>query len=554
MAKEKKTPIVERKKVVTIEYTLKDEHGKVLEDKNTLTYLHGFKKRVATNTAAAAKEVALLKDPSLAAIANRETAGIYGLRILDEAINESASNTTRFVVLSAGKEPKSPAQRKIFEKKEAFSLILIVKNEAGAVARAITTIGDFGFNMRTLRSRPQKNLLWIVCGGIVCALNTFARIPNILGCSFVLVIFVGGLIKNEKRIQTIRKTLAFFMGFLTGALSVLLMMMYLGHLDLFLDSMISLNHTAISSEEVGNTTHSLQNLILVQVKFYFQLSKIVIVLAALLFFSRKLENNRYRYIIGGVVFIWMLVFSYIGVSVYDILCALCIIGCCYAIMFKPLEYKTIAALGLLMLTLQPCGSDFVHNQGAFSAVVAAPIASYSLVRKSNVHIIIPVYIVALFIIVCICHFFDRGKIWELNYMFKQKELRFIHSSNYKTRIIDETMSEISSYVIQGDTLLVYPCAPMMNYLTHTRPFKSYLYSSSLIVISGKLKDVSDSFPKVLIDKTTSTDWSEVNEFVLNDDRIDNLDNDGLMTIERFLVKHNYSRVFENSCFVLFVKK
>ena len=42
MAKEK-TPIVERKKIVTIEYTLKDEHGNVLEEKNTLTYLHGFK-------------------------------------------------------------------------------------------------------------------------------------------------------------------------------------------------------------------------------------------------------------------------------------------------------------------------------------------------------------------------------------------------------------------------------------------------------------------------------------------------------------------------------
>ena len=42
MAKEKES-IVERKKVVTIEYTLKDEKGAVLEDKNTLTYLHGFK-------------------------------------------------------------------------------------------------------------------------------------------------------------------------------------------------------------------------------------------------------------------------------------------------------------------------------------------------------------------------------------------------------------------------------------------------------------------------------------------------------------------------------
>ena len=42
MAKEKEQ-IIERKKIVTIEYSLKDEHGNVLEEKNTLTYLHGFK-------------------------------------------------------------------------------------------------------------------------------------------------------------------------------------------------------------------------------------------------------------------------------------------------------------------------------------------------------------------------------------------------------------------------------------------------------------------------------------------------------------------------------
>ena len=135
-------------------------HPQALDQCSEYIYLHGFEKRVATNTAAAAKEVALLKDPSLAAIASEETAEIYGLKVLDRAINESESNTTRFVVLSSGKEPESREQRKLFERKEAFTLILIVKNEAGAVARAITTIGDYGFNMRTLRSRPQKNLLW----------------------------------------------------------------------------------------------------------------------------------------------------------------------------------------------------------------------------------------------------------------------------------------------------------------------------------------------------------------------------------------------------------
>lgn len=39
----KKNNIVERKKIVTIQYTLKDEHENVLETDKTLTYLHGFK-------------------------------------------------------------------------------------------------------------------------------------------------------------------------------------------------------------------------------------------------------------------------------------------------------------------------------------------------------------------------------------------------------------------------------------------------------------------------------------------------------------------------------
>ena len=39
-------------------------------------------------------------------------------------------------------------------------LLFTVRNEAGALARAIDVIGNHGFNMRTLRSRPMKELLW----------------------------------------------------------------------------------------------------------------------------------------------------------------------------------------------------------------------------------------------------------------------------------------------------------------------------------------------------------------------------------------------------------
>ena len=41
-----------------------------------------------------------------------------------------------------------------------FILVFTVRNEAGSLAKAIEVIGAHGFNMRTLRSRPMKELLW----------------------------------------------------------------------------------------------------------------------------------------------------------------------------------------------------------------------------------------------------------------------------------------------------------------------------------------------------------------------------------------------------------
>ena len=39
-------------------------------------------------------------------------------------------------------------------------LVFTVKNEAGALAKTIDIIGAHRYNMRNLRSRPMKELLW----------------------------------------------------------------------------------------------------------------------------------------------------------------------------------------------------------------------------------------------------------------------------------------------------------------------------------------------------------------------------------------------------------
>jgi chorismate mutase/prephenate dehydratase len=43
---------------------------------------------------------------------------------------------------------------------QSFILVFTVRNEAGALAKTLDIIGAHNFNMRNLRSRPMKELMW----------------------------------------------------------------------------------------------------------------------------------------------------------------------------------------------------------------------------------------------------------------------------------------------------------------------------------------------------------------------------------------------------------
>ena len=104
----------------------------------------------ATNTAVAAKAVAESNEADIAAIASVECAKLYGLCVLEEKINESANNTTKFAVFKKSSEEGSMAER--------FALFFTVKNEAGALGKAISVIGEHGFNLKALKSRLPSSV------------------------------------------------------------------------------------------------------------------------------------------------------------------------------------------------------------------------------------------------------------------------------------------------------------------------------------------------------------------------------------------------------------
>ena len=117
---------------------------------------HNFEQIEYANTAIAALDLSKSNDTSLGVIASSDVAKLYDLEILESNVNASRNNTTRFAVFSKVLN-KDVAKTKMGSH---FILVFTVLNEAGALAKTLNIIGSHNFNMRTLRSRPMKELQW----------------------------------------------------------------------------------------------------------------------------------------------------------------------------------------------------------------------------------------------------------------------------------------------------------------------------------------------------------------------------------------------------------
>ena len=107
----------------------------------------GLKSVVAGDTAGSARDIAQRGDKSVASIAPRLAAKIYGLDILAEDIEDEAHNTTRFVILA--REPKW-AERDSGHVITTF--VFNVRNVPAALYKAMGGFATNGVNMTKLES------------------------------------------------------------------------------------------------------------------------------------------------------------------------------------------------------------------------------------------------------------------------------------------------------------------------------------------------------------------------------------------------------------------
>ncbi|MGJ4926842.1 prephenate dehydratase [Bradyrhizobium sp. HKCCYLS2038] len=107
----------------------------------------GVRPIVAGDTAGSARDVSQRGDTSVAAIASRLAAEIYGLEILAEDIEDEAHNTTRFVVLAREAQWAEQNSGPL-----VTSFVFRVRNLPAALYKAMGGFATNGVNMTKLES------------------------------------------------------------------------------------------------------------------------------------------------------------------------------------------------------------------------------------------------------------------------------------------------------------------------------------------------------------------------------------------------------------------
>lgn len=105
-----------------------------------------IKQIAATDTAAAAKSVAEVKDTTKGAIANQLAAELYGLTILEKNIEDDTHNYTRFLVIM--KQAAAPQDA------NKCSVVYTLPHTPGSLCKTLQFLADHNLNLTKIESRP----------------------------------------------------------------------------------------------------------------------------------------------------------------------------------------------------------------------------------------------------------------------------------------------------------------------------------------------------------------------------------------------------------------
>lgn len=435
---------------------------------------------------------------------------------------------------------------------------------------ALLYVSAAGLLLKGVRSDDGRE--WVISSGMLFSLNMFTRIPNILGISFVLIILYEAWI-FRKRMKWCVRTVAYFLsGYLLMFILVFLFMWKLGHLSPFLTCLDWIFHIGGAS----GSSHNIFSMIRTTIGQYLEIgfSGLFLVVWGILFLYliKRYRNKLFTWIIGITAFLFFSLFLYFYGALYP-LYFLSLVTILFLLWVEAPEIKIVALAALLLLVIQPLGSDgAVDLVGRFSMWLALPlvvayigkqIRRFPVSRRISDRSLkrIGWVVFLLFVGVSVQRhisytYFDQGSRLKKTYSVCHPFLRGIYTSQQRAFLSREIVSALGKYVSKDDYTLIYDNSPILHYLTRTKPYAYnpwiYLYDKDLLQKALFRADAErPDLPVVVLQKFKSL-WVDWPDGYSDDYMADEANKGKNLLINEFLRKNKYEKAWTDGYYEIWI--
>ena len=485
--------------------------------------------------------------------------GMCGMRLLGVAFNTLCAVILYYVL-----------RRHVDERALTLGCALVVTSFIAppyTLCYDLCTIVFYVLAITLLWRGLEKDRTWMVgLAGVMAGLNILVRIPNVLGLLMALIPLIRYFAERRRLHISWKRPLLHTLAFLVSAalaVGMVLALMPEIHNTCLLNVLRDLR--AIAADQTGTASHTTGQMMMVQLKFYATELWTAVKLAVPVAIYWWVHNQKSlpQWTVWAAKVVALAVFVWLVMRMHPLqpLWVMCMAG---GIMVIIEQWKQrsglvwMAVLGIGMMLVMPLGSDGAYNNGTIITWALAPVAALWWLRRSR--IAFPL----VFIAVCAVRmvtggaYFDGGALWHKHYTVDNPRAAHIYTTRERAELLNTVLHGIAPHVKPGTVLMAYGSAPLMNYLTHTRPYMgcSWVEQLSVPMLEKKLAYAPKAgFPLVLQQKFNPLGpfWSEPTEDFRTDygQQDTYRDNRKLEVLNEFLKRGDYHVIYEDSHFILY---
>jgi hypothetical protein len=429
---------------------------------------------------------------------------------------------------------------------------------------------------------------WLLLGlsGLILGINIFSRLPNVTLLICVLAIpYTTFILRKEPIMTAVKPTLTMLFGSVLGIILVVLAMHGLNQWTVMENAFSVL----FSLGETDDSGHNFMTLIRViknnYVAIFYEASKLLLVISVLVIVRKFLKHktiHKFVLLFIGLISFFVLFAKGDIYSVY----VLGFIGCIGVMLTKQKSetIKIIAFLALLIMIFLPLGSGGgIHSSGYICIWLAIPFffhfvsqitkisISADIENTQNTFLVDSQFSRYLFSMIAISFFvykgysmsqeayFDKGSRLSKTSTINSKYANGIYTTKERAAIINDVLFELEKHVSPDDYLLVYDSAPMLHFLTETRPYAYnpwiwiYDHVSYEKKIATAEKDI-EVLPIVVQQKfTTIREFSvPMDDYLDEHKELSNTYHPGRAIVtNNFLEQHDYKLIWSNDYFNIY---